>query len=64
MNITPEDELPIPDDPNAPYYEQDHEGAEYVELQPVHGCLRFIAFGIAISATLGIFIYLALTWRS
>lgn len=44
--------------------ETDHESNEYVALQPVHGCLRFIAFGIAISATLGIFIYLALTWRS
>jgi len=42
----------------------DHEAHEYVALQPVHGCLRFIAFGIAISATLGIFIYLALRWRS
>ena len=42
----------------------DHEEDQYVALQPVHGCLRFISFGIAISATIGIFIYLALTWRS
>jgi len=42
----------------------DHEEDQYIALQPVHGCLRFIAFGIAISATIGIFIYLALTWRS
>lgn len=53
-------DLNIPDEQYANPMEEN----EYVALQPVHGCLRFIAFGIAISATLGIFIYLALRWRS
>lgn len=65
MNITPDDELPIPDDPNAPYFAEEHEAGEYVKLEAAPGCTR-IALGLCLFAiaTTGLIIYLALTWRS
>jgi hypothetical protein len=65
MNITPDDELPIPDDPNAPYFGEDHEAGEYVKLEPVQGCARTgLAICIVAAIGAGCLIYLALTWRS
>lgn len=42
----------------------DQEQQAYVAIQPVRGCLRFIAICFASAIAGGLFLYLALIWRS